>query len=206
MDKASHTEEKILHAAMDVFVRKGRYGAKMQEIADTAGINKAMLHYYFRSKDKLYTRVFENVFVSVFGALHQVFGIDADFKTKLVKFIDQHTNLIMENPQFPIFVLRELSEGADDVKPVFNQILSENKSNLPFAFIQAIQTAIRNGEIRPVDPRQLLITILGAVVYYFIAEPLLSVFLQKDSAYNREAFIEERKKVIVDIIFNGIKP
>lgn len=191
---------------MDVFVRKGRYGAKMQDIADTADINKAMLHYYFRTKDKLYAKVFENVFISVFGTLHQVFGIDTDFETKLVKFIDQYTNLIMENPQFPIFILRELSEGAEDVKPVFNQILSDNKFNLPFTFIQAIQTAIRNGEIKPVDPRQLLITILGAVVFYFIAEPLLSVFLQKDSAYNREAFIEERKKVIVDIIFNGIKP
>ena len=206
MDKTTQTEQKILQAAMDIFVRKGRYGAKMQEIADEAGINKALLHYYFRSKDKLYTKVFEDVFVSEFGALHEIFEIDADFKTKLINFIDQYTNLILKNPHFPIFILRELSEGAEDVKPVFNRILSNNQFNLPHSFIQAIQLAIRNGEIKPVDPRHLFITIIGAVVFYFIAEPLLSEFLKNDRNFNRIKFVEERKKFIVDIIFNGIKP
>jgi TetR/AcrR family transcriptional regulator len=65
MDKPnsySETERKILQAAREVFQRKGLYGARMQEIADAAGINKALLHYYFRNKDKLFDAIFSDVF------------------------------------------------------------------------------------------------------------------------------------------------
>jgi TetR/AcrR family transcriptional regulator len=206
MDNAENTEQKILHAAMNIFVKKGRYGAKMQEIADAAGINKAMLHYYFRSKDKLYSRVFENLFAGIFGSLHGIFEAEGTFPDKLTRFIEQYTSLISQNQQIPLFIMRELSEGAAEITPVIHKIFSENKFNLPFAFIQAIQSAIQKGEIRKVNPRQLFITIVGSVAFFFISEPLLSVFFKRDTSYQREAFIEERKKAVADIIFNGIKP
>lgn len=206
MVNTENTEQKILQAAMEIFIQKGRHGAKMQEIADKAGINKAMLHYYFRSKDKLYAQVFESVYANNFGTLHKIFETDENIKIKLSHFVDQYTNLIRENPQIPLFLMRELSEGAAEIQPVFNKILSQKKFTLPFSFIQSIQQAIQNGEIRAVDPRHLLITIIGSVVFYFLAEPLLTVILSKGPEYKRETFIEERKKIIIDIIFNGIKP
>jgi len=205
MDNTEGTEQKILLTAMEVFVKKGRHGAKMQEIADIAGINKAMLHYYFRTKDKLYAKVFENVYAKGFGALHKVFETSDSFQTKLINFIDQYTNLILENPKIPLFILRELSEGADEMKPVFKEILTNRKFNLPFAFMQSIQTAIQSKEIKHIDPRQLFITTIGSIAFYFIAEPLLTTFLANDPAFNRHSFINERKKVVVDIILNGIK-
>lgn len=206
MDNIKHTEEKILHAAMNVFVKKGRYGAKMQEIADEANINKAMLHYYFRSKDKLYTKVFESLFTKIFGSLHVVFKKDISFKEKLTAFIDQYTDLIAQNSQIPLFIMRELSEGAEEIKPVMKKLLSSRDINLPFTFIQSINDAIQKGEIRTIHPAQLLITILGSVVFYFMAEPLLMVVLKNDPGFKREKFIEQRKKIVVDIILNGIKP
>lgn len=206
MDNIKHTEEKILHAAMNVFVKKGRYGAKMQEIADEANINKAMLHYYFRSKDKLYVKVFEGLFRKIFGSLHVVFKKDISFREKLTAFVDQYTDLIAQNSHIPLFIMRELSEGAEEIKPVMKELLAQEDINLPFTFIQSINDAIQKREIRTIHPAQLLITILGSVVFYFMAEPLLMVVLKNDPDFKREKFIEQRKKVVVDIILNGIKP
>jgi len=200
------TEQKILKAAMVIFVQKGRHGAKMQEIADAAGINKAMLHYYFRNKEKLYAKVFHNVFAKIFGSLHKIFETDESFENKLTNFIDQYTRLIAENQQIPLFIMREISEGAEELKPIFNEILEEKKFALPITFIETINNSIQKGEIRKIDSRQIFITIIGSVVFYFIAEPILSVLLKVDPDFQRENFIEERKIIVVDIILNGIKP
>jgi len=206
VDKKESTEQKILKAAMSIFVQKGRHGAKMQEIADAAGINKAMLHYYFRSKDKLYVKVFENVFARIFGSLHTIFETNESFEVKLANFVDQYTSLIAQNQQIPLFIMREISEGAEELKPVFSKILEEKKFALPLTFIATINNSIQKGELRNIDSRQIFITIVGSVVFFFIAEPILSVLLKTDPGYQREKFIEERKKVVVDIILNGIKP
>jgi TetR/AcrR family transcriptional regulator len=205
MDNTENTEQKILSAAMDIFVKKGKHGAKMQEIADAAHINKAMLHYYFRTKENLYLKVFENVFSQGFSTLNKSFETSGNFESKIAEFVDQYTSVIVKNPQIPLFILGEMSEGAASTSSVFEHILLNQKFNLPQLFLENLQTAIKNGEIKIMDPRQILITILGSVAFFFIAEPLLSIFLKKDPKYNREAFIEQRKKAIVDIILNGIK-
>jgi len=205
MDNKENTEQKILQAAITVFIKKGRYGAKMHDIADEAGINKALLHYYFRTKDKLYLKAFENVFDQIFGSLHIIFKSDDSFEEKLVTFVDQYSKLILRNPQIPLFILRELGEGAENGQSLFDIILSDEKFDLPIVFMANIQTAIKKGEIKKIDPRQLFITIIGSIAFFFIAEPLLSVFLNRDPNYEREAFIEQRKKTVVEIILNGIK-
>lgn len=205
MEDKKNTEQKILQTAMDIFVSKGKHGTKMQEIADAAGINKAMLHYYFRSKDKLFARVFENVFSGIFSTLHTTFENDDSFQQKLTNFVNAYCELIKTNSNLPLFILREIQEDSEEIKELFANILENYKFNLPFKFIDSTKKAIQEGEIKAVDPRQLLITVLGSSVFYFIAEPLLSVFLKNDPNYSREIFIDERKKAIVDIIFNGIK-
>lgn len=206
MDNTISTEEKILNTAMEVFLDKGLHGAKMQEIADAAGINKAMLHYYFRSKDKLYTHVFEKVFARVFGELHTIFASDESFKTQVETFVNKYIDLINSNPRIPLFIIRELGQGGEVGASVFKKIIAEHEHVLPQTFMQASQKAIQKNEIRETDPRQLLITLLGSCVFFFISEPMISVFLKKDPQYNRQDFIEARKNEIVNIIFNGIKP
>ena len=206
MDSKHNTEEKILDAAMDIFLDKGLYGAKMQEIADKAGINKAMLHYYFRSKDKLYAHVFEKVFSGLFGQLHYVFATNDPFKVKVTNFVNSYIDLIKQNPRIPSFIIREIGEGGETAAMVLNKITTEQKNVLPLTFIQSVRMAIQNKEIRNLDPRQLVVTILGACVFFFVAEPIINVFLEKDTNYDRSIFLEERKNAIIDTIFNGINP
>lgn len=205
MEHQQNTEQKILTAAMEIFVSKGKHGTKMQEIADAAGINKAMLHYYFRSKDKLFGKVFQNVFSGVFSSLHTHFENEDSFYDKLSNFVNAYVELIKTNSKLPLFIMREIQEESNELKELFANILENMQFNLPFKFFESTHKAIQNGEIKAVDPRQLLITVLGSSVFYFIAEPLLSVFLTNDPNYSRDRFINERKRAIVDIIFNGIK-
>ena len=205
------TEEKILKAAVEVFTQKGRHGAKMQEIADKAGINKAMLHYYFRSKEKLYVKVFREVFVKTFGGLHIIFDPDIPFTKALENFIDQYIDKIDKNPHIPLFIINELGEGAGTAVTVLQEALKNGEFKLPIAFLQMLNKALENNEIRKVDPLQFMISVIGLCVYYFIAEPLFTnVFMlvykmENSGGFDRPKFIEQRKKAIFDLIYNGIK-
>jgi len=200
-----NTEEKIIQAAINVFIQKGLHGAKMQHIADEAKINKSLLHYYFRSKEKLYKEVFTSVFSHIFGSLHSIFEQDISFREKLKSFINEYTDLVAKNPHIPLFIIRELGEGGAIGAEVFDKIISDNRLTLPHLFLDSIQKAIEKKEIKSVDPKQLLITILGSCVYFFIAEPLLNVFLNKDPLYKRDVFIEERKVALLSTILEGVK-
>ena len=200
------TEEKILQAAMDIFLEKGLHGTKMQEIADKAEINKAMLHYYFRSKEKLYAHVFEIVFKHVFEELHQIFTSEESFETQVHTFVNKYIDLIKNNPRIPLFIIRELGQGGEVAANTFKNAIAAENYMLPHSFIVAAKNAVETKQIKPVDPRHLLITLLGSCVFFFIAEPMISVFLNNDPSFNREMFINQRKNEIINVLLNGIKP
>jgi len=105
-----------------------------------------------------------------------------------------------------LFIMRELSEGAEFVKGIVSRELLSKDFRLPQLFIDKIQKAIDNGEIRAVDPVQLFITIIGSSLYFFMAEPMLKIFLGSIGSYDRNTFLALRKQHIFDIIINGIKP
>ncbi len=201
-----NTEEKILDAAMDVFVSKGRDGAKMQEIADKAGINKALLHYYFRSKEKLYQKIFEKVFLRFFKQLENVHQEDVPFKDQLAIFINAYVDILNRNRRVPLFIARELSKGGGVIRHVVSSYVRSKTIQLPGLFLQAIEKAVKNGEIVPVDPKHFMMTLIGASIFYFVAEPIVSSVLLTGDDFDRDAFIESRKQAIFEILYYGIKP
>jgi len=205
MDKTQNKEILILQTAMDVFIEKGRHGAKMQEIADKAGINKALLHYYHRSKEKLYAKIFEFLFWQSLGDLIKLFETDLPFKQHLQLFINSYIDLLDRNPKIPLFLLRELSEGGNVVKNVLNNLLESGKYN-PDPVINVITKAINNGEIIRMDPRQIVATVLGSCLFYSIAEPIFTTIFIREGNFNRPKFIKERKKAIFKIISDGLSP
>src|SRR6476620_11888786 len=101
------TEEKILLAARKVFLNKGMDGARMQDIADEAGINKALLHYYVRSKDKLFEQIFLEVASSMLPHIFSIFQSDDTLFTKIDKFCDAYITTQIKTPYVPIFILIE---------------------------------------------------------------------------------------------------
>ena len=199
-EKDLNTEQKILAAANKVFVEKGLEGSRMQEIADEAGINKALLHYYFRSKDKL----FEAVFIEAFNKMVlQVIGLlktDLPLFDKITLFTEQYIDLFIKNPFIPGFVLHELSRNPDRVVDLIS-----NMGIQPEIFIHQIQQEIEQGRIIPIDPRQLIVNMLAMCIFPFVAKPILNtiIFQGNTDAFNE--FIEDRKTAVPKFIINSIK-
>ena len=110
MPKKQNTEEKILEAAKEVFIREGKSGTRMQEIADKAGINKSLLHYYYRSKDKLFGAVFQFAFSKFGPNLIKIIGEGNDVFEVIETFIDKYLDVISKNPFIPMFILNEVNK------------------------------------------------------------------------------------------------
>lgn len=205
MVKPDDKEEIILKAAMEVFVEKGQYGAKMQEIADRAGINKALLHYYYRSKEKLYVYIFKFIFKKIMSEVIELFKSDLPFKEFLRTFISKYIDLLNKNYRFPLFIMGELSQGGKIVTNAIKEAMPiEIGQHLPA--IDIMENAMKKGEIVKMDPRQIILTVIGSSLFYFMAEPIIRVLLLNEDTFDREKFIEERKEIIFNIIYYGLSP
>jgi TetR/AcrR family transcriptional regulator len=196
-----NTEAIILAAAKSMFVKHGLDGAKMQQIANEAGINKALLHYYFRSKDKLFEAVLEDVFAEIAPILKSFFGEQISLTEKIGFFVEAYTGLIKKNPFLPEFVFNELNRSPNRL---VNIMISVGVN--PQIFLMQIKQEIEKGSIKNFDPRQLLVNILSLTIFPFIAKPIFMrlMFGNKDAQFNE--FLEERKSHIKDFISNAILP
>lgn len=199
--KKPDTEALIFEAAKKVFGLKGMDGARMQEIADEAGINKALLHYYFRTKEKLFEAVFTDVFQSFFpSAIGIMSNPETSFREKIETFVEVYITLLQENPYIPGFMMHWLSTGsADRVVSMFKE-----SGIKPELFFRQVDKEIQNETIIPVQPLHLIINMLSMCIFPFIARPIISGFLLRDAdAYDQ--FLEERKKEVPRFIINSIQ-
>lgn len=203
-NKMVTTEEKIIDAARNVFRNKGKYGARMQEIADQAGINKALLHYYYRSKNTLFDKVFENEFKEVLHQLLSTINIKSDFITFLHTFIKAYLHNIAPRENVIRFVLWE----ADKNKDMFIRYMSESFQSHGFSenpIIERITRAIEEGEIRSCDPLNLVLSILGMSIFPFMAAPIMEKIFPGLNLNNSD-FIDHRAEEITNLIWIGVKP
>lgn len=201
MEKDVSTEQRILSTAKSIFEKKGLTGTRMQEIADAAGINKALLHYYFRNKEKLFEAVFSEALAKIFPRINEIFSAEIPLFRKIEVFVENYIEMIMENPHLPAFVTHELNQNPDRfIKNVFQH----ESAPVPHHFLLQIEAAIRNGEIRPVHPAQLMINLLSLCIFPFIAKPLIqSIFNIQDETFS--GLMEARKKEVSRFIINSIK-
>ncbi|HNF02222.1 MAG TPA: TetR/AcrR family transcriptional regulator [Ferruginibacter sp.] len=195
------TEQKILESARNVFIQKGLAGARMQDIADHAGVNKALLHYYFTSKDKLFNIVFEQEFGNFFSSLAQVIASDQPLFEKIKKVVALDIEKLSQFPDMPIFVLNEVSRNPEVILSRLQNIPVEMVLGL---FQQQIDTEVERGNIRPIAAGQLLVNIQSLCVFPFLARPMLRG-LMKMNEEEFKAMIQLRKNEVAEFIINGIK-
>jgi len=197
--KKDNTEEKILIAAQTVFIQKGMDGARMQEIANEAGINKALLHYYFRTKQKLFEAIFKKVFSKVLPNIMEMVHSDLPIEKKLGYFIENYIDLLMKNPFFPTFILKEMNRDPE----FFAEVIRSTGVN-PQEIFTMLKIEMDAGKIMKMDPRDLLINILSLSIFPIAAKPLMSImFFENDKiAYNQ--FIEKRKTSVKEFVLNSI--
>ena len=146
------TETRIFEAALKVFARKGKDGARLQEIADEAGIHRPLLHYYFRTKQQLYEAVAERLFTDFLLS----FDAPAEggrFADTLKAFIDHYIDSVREHRHAAMWMVAENMAGS----PILGEMLARafaTEGSPQRAMVEAVEQAVESGEIRPVDPRQ----------------------------------------------------
>lgn len=194
------TEEKIFNAARIVFQKKGFAGARMQEIADEAGINKAMLHYCFKNKRLLFEAVFMKAFSQLAPQINEIFNSNASVFEKITKFTYNYISFVIKNPFLPQFIIQEMNNNPEFVMTILKHKNSPNPSRL----ITQIEKEIKDGLIKPIHPKQLVVDIFSMTVFPFAAQMMVKGILQiTENEFNE--MMEERKTSIATQIINSIK-
>jgi AcrR family transcriptional regulator len=199
-EKDESTEQKILAAAKKIFISNGMAGARMQDIADEAGINKALLHYYFKNKEQLFQTIFSKVSVGVWQQITSIFDSDKSLFEKIESFCSLYIDKIIENPYIPLFVLYEMNQRPETfVKKLFQGTLPNPKS-----FVAQINAEMKAGKIHPVEPVQLVMSMVSMCVFPFMGKPMFKTVLHIDES-SFVQLMRERKKEIPRFIINSIK-
>ena len=198
----AETEERIFKAALAEFAEKGKAGARMQKIADRAEINKAMLHYYFRSKEKLYEAVFEYVFRRFANQEMQLSLQHATtFKDTLWAFINGFIDVHHRDVAVIKLMANENLSGGTTMGKIISRI--EHEASPPSVFVRKTMDAVARGEIRPVEPHHLLLTIISSCVFFFIWSPTIKTKFP-DAASDWDGFVQARKEHVFDMIYHGL--
>lgn len=199
--EATDTETRIFDAALRVFARKGKDGARLQEIADEAGIHRPLLHYYFRTKQQLYEAVAERMFTQFLASFDVAAG-DGRFEYTLRAFIDHYFDSVREHQHAAMWMVSENMAG----NAVFGELLTrafETEGSPQRTMVDAIERAVASGEIRPVDPRQLMLTVVSACVFPFVSMPTVKM-MNPLAERDLDAWVEERKKHVFEVVYYGL--
>ncbi len=199
--KNKTSEEKILAAAKKVFTTKGMAGARMQDIADEAGINKALLHYYFKDKNKLFELVFLEEAQKFFPKINMIFQSDDPLFEKIEKFVNEYITEMLENPYLPWFILNELNRDPDQF---MYKIWGKDNLPQPMKFLEQMEKEVKKGTIKKISPLHLFQNLISMTIFPFIAKPMLTRNLQLDELQFRQ-MMEQRRTEIPKFIIDAIK-
>ncbi|MCX6256469.1 MAG: TetR/AcrR family transcriptional regulator [Bacteroidia bacterium] len=198
-DSLSETELKILSAARKIFIRKGLDGARMQEIANEAGINKALVHYYFRNKQKLFEAVFTEVFRNFLPQISGVLKSEIPLTDKIEAIVGKYIDFLQKNPYLPMFVMNEINRNPDKLA----NLLKSNGIE-PEDITGQIKNGLDNIELRDIKPEHLIVNILSLCIFPFAAKSMIEKFLFKGDLKKFNAFFNERKSEVTRFIINSI--
>lgn len=188
----TNTETKIKNAARSVFHKKGFAASRTRDIAEEAGINLALLNYYFRSKEKLFEIIMMETMVGFMNSLAGVFNDEnASFESKIETIVNNYIDLLIQEPDVPIFILSEIRANPQRLVSKINakELISNS------ILLKQLQAKIKNGEIAPINPLQFIMNLVGLTVFPFVGSPLLKVIGGLDEQ-QFNYLMEERKKMI----------
>lgn len=198
------TEELILEAAEKLFLEKGFAMTSTTEIAKLAGCNQALVHYYYRTKDKLFDVVFEKKIQLFASKIITAGNPKLSFQDRLKERIEAHFDILKENPGIPFLLLNEFTTNPERLKKLKSKI-KELPVNLLKIFEQELENEIKKGHIRKIRAIDLLATMFSLNVTLFLMLPLTTIVAEASNIELND-FIEHRKKENVRIILQSLKP
>lgn len=187
-----NTEQKIKEAARELFHQKGFEGTKTRDIAEAAGINVALMNYYFRSKKKLFDLI---MFETVETFLHSILDIireeDGSMDQIMRKLVAHYIQMLQKEPELPIFILSEIRKNPATITDMVNQRLEFRKT----PFFQFLTSTMKADTHNPANPGQILLSAISMTVFPFAAKPLIRELFGLDEDEFQQ-LMEDRKKLI----------
>ena len=200
----SDTEKAILDAATELFLDQGFQATSTTQIAKKAGLTQAMVHYYFRTKDRLFNEVFIRKFKGVFTQFLEISNEDIPFEEKLRQKIESHFEMFMANPKLPLLFAHELNSN-----PARLAMLKAEMGSMPQQMIadfeRELEVEIEAGRMRKMKAIDVIFNIVGLNMALFIVGPILRNFANISEEYF-EGFMKHRKKENVHAVLMSLRP
>jgi TetR/AcrR family transcriptional regulator len=196
--RSAETRAAILAAAADAFAESGLAGARTDAIAAAAGVNKAMLYYYFQSKDRLYEAVVENHFAEFNRRALQVLAAPGPARSVLLHYVNLFFDFIMERHRYARIYQQLMMTGGRPLERLVRRYFLPRSAALD----RVLERGVRTGEFRRADRRHTAISIVALIVFYFSASQVLQ-FLGQPDAYDR-VNLKARKREVLDFIRHGL--
>jgi TetR/AcrR family transcriptional regulator len=192
------TAQRIVATAASIFAEQGLAGARMEEIARAAKVNKALLYYYFRSKEDLHRFVLETLLSQLRSRVWGEGDASLTPRQRLAAVIDNFFEFVRSHPNYPRLIQREMMSNGPNVE----WIVSRYYRPLHARLVALIEEGTSSGEFRGVDARNTALTVVSSMVFYFAAAPVLKRILRHDPLRPRE--VARRRKAVQDLLEHGL--
>jgi AcrR family transcriptional regulator len=199
-DKNINRRGEILQAARQEFIKEGISGARTQAMADHIGVTKAMIHYYFKTKENLFKEVFRESSARLMEGIMEILNEDKPLFTKIESFIDQLINRLEQNPKLAGFIIGELNSHPEITIPIFQSSYEYQGS----VFAQQLREAASNYETITVTPHQLITNILSLCMIPYTGQGFLQSLLELNDDHEYTHFLEQRREIIKDTIITWL--
>jgi TetR/AcrR family transcriptional regulator len=195
---AAETRAAILEAAMREFAQEGMAGARMEAIADSAGVNKALLHYYFRDKERLYGAALDHVFASLSQRVLKVLECDLPPQKKIMAYAGAHFDFVAASPVCPRLVQREMMRAGRHGSPHMRRIAKRYLQPVMAKLVALLREGMTGGQFRQVDPQHFVLSLIAMNVFYFSSAPMIGLITGRNPLTAQR--IAERKAAVMDVV------
>lgn len=205
MDRNQNIEKRILWVAERLFLEKGFSGTSTTEIAKSVGCNQALIHYYFRTKEKLFWDVFAPKMEQVVEYLDAPLNDDVDFLQKISNIIEFYFNMLELDERLAPFIVNELIMHPSRWDMFRKRFLrNESRSSAFDRFEKMVEEEVAKGTVRDVLAIDLLLDIMALTISAFIVAPLGFASSECGSGARKE-YLERRKEDVKTLVVNGIR-
>jgi TetR/AcrR family transcriptional regulator len=194
------TPDKILAAARREFAARGLDGARVDRIARSAGVNKAMIYYHFRSKEQLYDTVIQHFLDSMKTFFDRVLTEETDLEKLLLNVAEHYARVFDGSRDLPPIILREMASGGERARSLFVQMMTELDAPRKISAIFAAE--MRKGRLRSMDTPQAFVSFVGMNLFYLMFSPLINSIWEID---DEQSFRRSRPEAVVDLFLNGAR-
>jgi len=192
------TRNAILEAALHEFATEGPSGARTDHITRAAGVNKALLYYYYQDKETLYGAVLDQVFGKLATTLSAVLDLDLPPREKILALAGAHFDFVAHSPVYPRLVQREMMRAGRAGSPHIRRLVGQFMKPVQQRWIALLEQGMRSGEFRQVDPQNFVLSMVALNVFYFSSAPVVAEITHMDPL--SAAMVAKRRRAVLDLL------